>query len=131
MEGLEPRTGLCCGTEPPEIIEIREGSNRYPIDIRRGHKTGFYLDQRLNRARVARYAADAEVLNCFSYSGGFGVAALHAGARHVTHVDSSQPALELAVRAMALNDLATDRFTVDAMDVFQSASGISRFEPQI
>ena len=97
-EGLSPETGLLAGTEPPELIEIHEGAIRYLVDVRKGHKTGFYLDQREARAMVGEYAKGAEVLNCFSYTGGFGLAAQAAGARAVTHVDASADALALARR---------------------------------
>ena len=101
-EGLSPQTGLLAGAEPPELIEIREGAIRYLVDVRKGHKTGFYLDQREARALVGAYAKGAEVLNCFSYTGGFGLAAQAAGARAVTHVDASADALALARRNAAL-----------------------------
>ncbi len=97
-EGLSPETGLLAGAEPPELIEIYEGTIRYLVDVRKGHKTGFYLDQREARATVGSYAKGADVLNCFSYTGGFGLAAQAAGARTVTHVDASADALEIARR---------------------------------
>ena len=97
-EGLSPETGLLAGAEPPELIKIHEGSIQYLVDVRKGHKTGFYLDQREARAAVGAYAKGAEVLNCFSYTGGFGLAAQAAGARAVTHVDASADALALARR---------------------------------
>ncbi|MBR1588416.1 MAG: class I SAM-dependent methyltransferase [Kiritimatiellae bacterium] len=101
-EGLSPETGLLAGAEPPELTEIHEGAIRYLVDVRKGHKTGFYLDQREARATVGAYANGAEVLNCFSYTGGFGLAAQAAGARAVTHVDASADALALARRNAAL-----------------------------
>jgi len=109
-EGLSPATGLLVGAEPPELIEIREGAIRYLVDVRKGHKTGFYLDQREARAMVGAYSKDADVLNCFSYTGGFGLAAQAAGARAVTHVDASADAIALARRNAALspNPAGTD-----------------------
>ncbi|MGN0846270.1 MAG: class I SAM-dependent rRNA methyltransferase, partial [Kiritimatiellia bacterium] len=95
--------GLLAGEEPPELIEIREGAIRYLVDVRRGHKTGFYLDQRDARAAVGGLAKDAEMLNCFSYTGGFGLAACAAGAKTVTHLDTSGDALALAERNTGLN----------------------------
>ena len=99
-EGLECRDGLECleGCEPPELIEIKEGKIRYCVDPRKGHKTGFYLDQRDARSAVGALAKDREVLNCFCYTGGFGLAAAAGGAKHVTQVDVSHDALELARR---------------------------------
>ena len=91
-------TGSLAGAEPPELIEIHEGRVKYFVDVRVGHKTGFYLDQREARAQVGALAADREVLNCFSYTGGFGLAAAVGGAPNIVNVDSSQPALHLARR---------------------------------
>lgn len=102
-EGLPKLAGVLAGAEPPDLVEIREGPCRFLVDIKRGHKTGFYLDQRENRAMIAEFARDAAALNCFSYTGGFGMAALAAGAAAATNVDSSGPALELAQRNAELN----------------------------
>ena len=88
--------GVLAGEEPPERIEIFEGKIRYFVDVRKGHKTGFYLDQRDARAAVGALAKGRDVLNCFSYTGGFGLAAAAGGATHVTQVDVSRDALELA-----------------------------------
>ena len=119
-EGLDPRCGLLCGEEPPELVEIREGPCRYLVDPRQGHKTGFYLDQRESRARVASMARGAELLNCFCYSGGFGVAALQAGAARVLNLDSSASALELARRNAELNGLPAQRFETVEEDAFSA-----------
>ncbi|MEL7059800.1 MAG: class I SAM-dependent methyltransferase [Acidobacteriota bacterium] len=95
-EGLEPRTGLLWGKEPPEHVEMVEGACRFLVDVRQGHKTGFYLDQRHSRAAFAAALPEgAEVLNAFSYTGAFGLAALHAGAQQVTNVDTSADVLRL------------------------------------
>jgi len=104
-EGLPLRKEVLSGKEPPQLIEIKEGDCKFLVDIRNGHKTGFYLDQRDNRALIARYASGAEVLNCFAYTGGFGVTALKAGARAVTNMDTSADALALAKKNFALNGL--------------------------
>jgi 23S rRNA (cytosine1962-C5)-methyltransferase len=105
-EGLAQRTGLLWGEEPPAKLEIRERGRRFLVDVREGHKTGFYLDQRENRARLSAFCKDiqeADVLDAFAYTGGFAVYAAGAGAAHVTLVDSSAPSLELARRNLALN----------------------------
>ena len=102
-EGLPNTTGVLSGEAPPERIEISEHGCRYWVDVQAGHKTGFYLDQRDNRALVKRYANGRSVLNAFSYTGGFGVAAVTAGASEVTHVDLSEPALALARENTGLN----------------------------
>ncbi len=102
-EGLPLEKGLLWGEEPPGRVEVREQGCRFLVDIRRGHKTGFYLDQRENRQRVAACCAGAEVLNAFAYTGGFGVYAGRAGARSVVNVDTSAGALALAAENVALN----------------------------
>ncbi len=117
-EGLPLRKGLLSGVEPPEVIEIYEHQCRFLVDIRNGHKTGFYLDQRDNRQQLAAFAAGREVLNCFSYTGGFTVPALLAGARQVTNVESSAAALELLERNVALNGCDRQRIENQEADVF-------------
>ena len=82
-EGLPPTTGVLTGDAPPELIEVTEGSYRFLVDIRHGHKTGFYLDQRDNRSVIADLACNREIVNCFSYTGGFAVSALKGGAKKV------------------------------------------------
>lgn len=105
-EGLAPRTGVLLGDTPEAPIEIREGACRLLVDIQNGHKTGYYLDQAPNRAKLAGLAKGKRVLNVFSYTGGFGIAAGVAGAVEVTHVDSSGPALALMQEASRLNGLS-------------------------
>ncbi|MCL2104669.1 MAG: class I SAM-dependent rRNA methyltransferase [Kiritimatiellaeota bacterium] len=105
-EGLAYTTGVLSGLPPPNRIEITEHGCRYWVDVREGQKTGFYLDQRDNRALIKRYANGRDVLNAFSYTGGFGIAALAAGASSVTHVDLSERALTLARENTALNTCA-------------------------
>jgi len=102
-ECLPPATGVLAGKDPPDRIGITEHGCRYWVDVREGHKTGFYLDQRDNRALLKRFSNGCDVLNAFSYTGGFGIAALTAGAASVTHVDMSEPALALAKENTALN----------------------------
>ena len=104
-EGLPQRTGLLWGEEPPELVEVLENGHRFLVDVRQGHKTGFYLDQRENRARLPAFCDGAEVLDVFAYTGGFGVYAMGGGASQVTLVESSAPALDLARRNLALNGL--------------------------
>ncbi|HPC35756.1 MAG TPA: class I SAM-dependent methyltransferase [Candidatus Marinimicrobia bacterium] len=118
-EGLELRKGLLLGIEPPELIEICENSRRFLIDIRNGHKTGFYLDQRDNRQKITEFSANREVLNCFAYTGGFAIAALSAGAARVTNVETSADALELLNRNIILNGFNPAGVENLAEDVFQ------------
>jgi 23S rRNA (cytosine1962-C5)-methyltransferase len=103
LEGLPERTGLVCGAEPPVQVEILENGLRFLVDVRQGHKTGFYLDQRHNRAELSRWAAGRSVLNCFSYTGGFALSALKGGAAAVLSVDTSADALALGRQHVRLN----------------------------
>jgi 23S rRNA (cytosine1962-C5)-methyltransferase len=117
-EGLPETCGRLGGDEPPALVTITEGTAQYLVDVRTGHKTGFYLDQRENRALVAAACRGLEVLNCFCYTGGFGIAALHGGATMVTQVDVSATALELARRNAELNGFGPERSQVIEADVF-------------
>ena len=117
-EGLAETAGLRLGEEPPQLIEIEENGVRLFVDIRHGHKTGFYLDQRENRRLVRERAAGKTLLNCFSYTGAFAAAALTGGATHVVNVDSSAPALELAKKNLELNGFTADRYENRLADVF-------------
>jgi 23S rRNA (cytosine1962-C5)-methyltransferase len=87
-DGLHDRpTGPVAGEEPPPLIEFQEHGVRLCVDVRRGQKTGFFLDQRLNRRLLQTYANGKSVLDCFSYTGGFSAHALKGGARHTLDVD--------------------------------------------
>jgi 23S rRNA (cytosine1962-C5)-methyltransferase len=103
LEGLEPVTGWLLGEAQGIEPVIEENGVRMAVDIVEGHKTGFYLDQRDNRRRLAELASGRRVLNCFCYTAGFSLQALAGGAREVVSIDSSGPALELARRNLALN----------------------------
>jgi len=124
LEGLPERSGLLAGDEPPPLVEIYEGPARLLVDIRTGQKTGMYLDQRRNRAAAGSYARGARLLNCFAYSGAFGVHAGLAGAVEVVNADISAAACELAERNMALNGLAERHRAVEAncFDLLRSYS---------
>ncbi|KNZ34525.1 MAG: 23S rRNA methyltransferase [Methylibium sp. NZG] len=122
LEGLEPRTGWLHGGGATEVT-IREHDWRLTVDVAEGHKTGFYLDQRDSRklfADTVRHFGCQRVLNCYSYTGGFSVAALHGGAAHVTSVDSSAPALARAEAHVALNGFDASRHTTLDADVNQT-----------
>jgi 23S rRNA (cytosine1962-C5)-methyltransferase len=118
-EGLPSRCGVLAGTEPPEHVEISENGMRLLVDIKGGHKTGYYLDQRDSRLAVRQWAEGRDVLNCFSYTGGFGVAALLGGAKHVLQMDSSEPALEIARQNAGLNGLDPAASEYVCGDVFK------------
>jgi len=102
-EGLEQITGLLAGDEPPATIVTSENGVRYHVDVRNGHKTGFYVDQRDNRALVQTFARDRDVLNCFCYTGGFSLAAMKGGAKRVVSIDSSGEALATAQKNVEAN----------------------------
>jgi 23S rRNA (cytosine1962-C5)-methyltransferase len=106
-EGLDPVVGLLHGSAEPEPVIIEENGLKLWVDIKTGHKTGYYLDQRDARQTITKYAAGKTVLNCFSYTGGFGLYAAAAGASAVTNLDMSQPALDVAQQNLDLNGLAT------------------------
>jgi 23S rRNA (cytosine1962-C5)-methyltransferase len=117
-EGLGGSVGTLAGAEPPELIEIEENGHKFLVDVRRGQKTGFFLDQRDNRQFLSALARDAAVLNCFSYSGAFSVYAFGGAARSVISLDSSRPALELAENNFALNRCAGDNAELIKGDAF-------------
>jgi len=105
-EGLASQRGLLRGEAPPAEIEVRMGATHWLIDVANGQKTGAYLDQQRNRARVAELAAGAEVLDAFAYTGGFAITALVGGASAATLVESSAEALRTAEREAAANGVA-------------------------
>jgi len=118
LEGLGPRVGVVHG-RLPATVEIVEDGLRYRIDVAGGQKTGFYLDQRDNRARVGRLARDRRVLNAFCYTGGFTLAALAGGATQVLSIDSAQDALALARHNLSANPaLDATRAQWHCADVF-------------
>lgn len=119
LEGLQARVGCIRGVLP-QPLEIHEHGLRFRVDVTRGHKTGFYLDQRENRRLVAMHARERDVLNCFAYTGGFTVHALAAGARSVLSVDSSAEALQLAAEHVTRNGLDPTRCAWWTADVFQA-----------
>ena len=115
LEGLDEQLGWLRGDGPTELV-IRENDWQLGLDIVRGHKTGFYLDQRDSRRKFADYARRlrfGRVLNCYCYTGGFTVAALAGGAAHVTSIDSSASALAMAWANVERNgfDFARASFT--------------------
>ncbi|MBX7071565.1 MAG: class I SAM-dependent rRNA methyltransferase [Pirellulales bacterium] len=110
-EGISLADGLYSGVEPAGPIFITENGIRYGVDLRTGQKTGFYLDQRDNRAAVTRYLRGRRVLDMFCYSGGFALNALkHGGAREVLAIDGSERAIALAGANAQLNAIAGARF---------------------
>ena len=123
-EGLSAATGCLAGETPPAQLIMCEDALQFTIDVLHGHKTGFYLDQRDNRRRVAAYCAGGSVLNVFSYTGGFGVYARRAGAAAVINVDSSHDALECCEENLRLNGLARADDEQIEGDAFQVLRGL-------
>ncbi len=105
LEGLPLRSGLLRGAPTAGPILLHEHGLRFRIEIESGHKTGYYLDQRDNRLFLKHISKSAAVLDCFCHSGGFALSALAGGARAVTAIDSSGPALALARENARLNQL--------------------------
>jgi 23S rRNA (cytosine1962-C5)-methyltransferase len=118
-EGLQPYKGLICGEAAPSLLEINENGSQFLVDLQAGHKTGFYLDQRDNRHFLRAQSSGAEVLNCFAYTGGFGIAALHGKAKHVINAEDRADFIGLIEKNMQLNGFAADRCTNLKADVFQ------------
>ncbi|PFG56201.1 SAM-dependent methyltransferase /23S rRNA m(5)C-1962 methyltransferase [Vibrio sp. ES.051] len=120
-EGLDETTGVLHGEEPPKSVVIEENGVKISVDIVGGHKTGFYLDQRDSRQQSMKYMKNKEVLNCFSYTGGFGLYALKGEAKRVINADVSQPALDTAKHNAELNefDISKKRAVFLNADVFK------------
>jgi 23S rRNA (cytosine1962-C5)-methyltransferase len=117
LEGLKPQSGPLVGSVG-DTVRIGEDGIAYDVDVVRGQKTGFYLDQRDNRSLAGSLAAGADVLNAFCYTGGFSLAALKGGARRVTSIDTSDEALALGRRNVEINGLDADKAEWVAADVF-------------
>jgi 23S rRNA (cytosine1962-C5)-methyltransferase len=118
LEGLEPRNGLLWGSEPDKYSVISENGLSFFVDVRRGHKTGFYLDQRSNRAITRKLVEGKNVLDCFSFTGGFALNSLIGAAASVTALDSSAEALELLRANLENNRLPQERINLIEGDVF-------------
>jgi 23S rRNA (cytosine1962-C5)-methyltransferase len=116
FEGLEEANGILAGTlEGPVLVTLN--GLRFEVDVLAGHKTGLYLDQQVNYQRVAELAQGAQVLDCFSFQGGFGLHAARAGAAHVHLLDQSAEAVAAATRNAAANGLP-EKCTFEAVNVF-------------
>jgi 23S rRNA (cytosine1962-C5)-methyltransferase len=122
-EGLDAAAGdsagLCLHGTLRSPVEIEEGGAKFHVEVDSGQKTGFYLDQRRNRFILREISAGMNVLNCFSYTGAFGIQALLGGARQALNVDLSDIALRGASSNAVLNGIDPDRFTTMKADVFR------------
>lgn len=120
-EGLAASVGVLWGRIPDEAIPIEENGIHFSVDIRQGHKTGFYLDQAENRKAVADHCTGKSVLNAFCYTGAFGIHALRAGAHRVVQMDASSQAIETARRHAAMNGFSEEhRLAHVCADVFEA-----------
>ena len=119
LEGLLPIVSCLRGSLAATRILIQENDLKFNVDLETGHKTGFYLDQRLNRRSVRDLANGRTVLDCFCYTGGFALNAMAGGAESVLAVDASAEALALCNENALLNHLPADRLTTLQGDAFQ------------
>jgi 23S rRNA (cytosine1962-C5)-methyltransferase len=118
LEALPARVGFARGNRNASRCPIVEYGLNFRVDVEQGQKTGFFLDQRENRQRVRELAAGREVLDGFCYTGGFSIAALAGGARRVTAIESSVPALEVARENLSANPFDAARVQFVHGDVF-------------
>jgi len=126
LEGLAGETRLLAGDAAGAMVE--ENGLRFPVDLLGGQKTGWFFDQREHRARVARLARGATVLDAFCHTGGFGIGCAVAGAAQVTLLDRSEHALATAMQAAALNGVAARVSTqrAEAMEALERMVGEGR-----
>lgn len=128
LEGLEPIKGPLAGKNPPDKIMISEYDIDFAVDVINGHKTGFYLDQRFNRRAAAEFARGRKVLDCFCYTGGFGLQALANQCRSLTLVDSSEGALDMARQNIESNGVDRTRAEIIEGDVFEFLREMKRLK---
>ena len=119
LEGLSVSSGLLYGSIPTEPILIKENNIHFLVDVNEGQKSGYFLDQRENRAYLANFAKGKNVLDCFSYSGGFSLYAKNAGAKVVTSVDSSAAAIASVQENYQANQIPFAEENLIVADVFQ------------
>ena len=118
LEGLETRSGIASGDNETGLVEIMENGLKFEVDIVRGQKTGFFLDQRINREKISTLSRDAGILNCFSYTGAFSVYCAQGGAKRVVSLDVSRPACVTAKRNLQLNWFSSEDHPIIEADVF-------------
>lgn len=118
LEGLQNSSRIVFGENRSGTVEIMENSLRFEVDIISGQKTGFFLDQRLNREKMGALSRDASVLNCFSYTGAFSVYCAEGGAKRVVSLDISKSACVAARKNLHLNWFSVENYPVIEADVF-------------
>ncbi len=123
-EGLVESSGLLYGKDVPEWIEIEEYGCRFRVNVKKGQKTGFYLDQRENRFSLRELSKGKKILDCFSFTGAFSIHAGSGGAKDLTLIDSSQEALSVAEEHFRLNQMEKMPHRLIRGDVFEVMRGI-------
>ncbi|MBS6181580.1 class I SAM-dependent rRNA methyltransferase [[Clostridium] innocuum] len=134
LEGLKESKGWYTHRELPDhpqscITSILENGIRYDVDVENGQKTGFFLDQKYNRASIARIAKGKHVLDCFTHTGSFALNAAKGGAAHVHAVDISQTAIDMAKHHADMNGLQ-ERMTFETADVFELLKDLKK-QPRV
>jgi 23S rRNA (cytosine1962-C5)-methyltransferase len=128
-EGLSESSGLLFGKEVPDRIEIEEFGCHFRVNVKRGQKTGFYLDQRENRFSLEELSHGKRILDCFSYTGAFAIHAGLGGAKELTLIDSSEEALGIAEEHFDLNRLKEIPHQLIRGDAFEVMRGLeSRYD---
>jgi len=125
LEGLEERKGYIYGEEPGGPVRIAENGHFFDVDVIGGQKTGFFLDQRVNREKLGKLSCDATVLNCFCYTGAFSVYCAAGGARKVVSLDISRSACATVARHLDLNGFSPQTHPVVDADVFDYLRSLS------
>jgi 23S rRNA (cytosine1962-C5)-methyltransferase len=118
LEGLENNVGVVWGDDKNGTADIMENGLRFEVDVVSGQKTGFFLDQRINREKIGALCRDASVLNCFAYTAAFSVYCAEGGAKRVVSLDISKPACVAARKNLLLNWFSVDNYPVVETDVF-------------
>ncbi len=118
LEGLETKIGFVSGDNENGVVEILENGLKFKVDFITGQKTGFFLDQRINREKIGALSRDASILNCFSYTGVFSVYCAQGGAKRVVSLDISKPACMMARKNLQLNCFSAEDYPVIEDDVF-------------
>jgi 23S rRNA (cytosine1962-C5)-methyltransferase len=118
LEGLENSSGIVFGEDGSGSLEIMENGLRFEVDIISGQKTGFFLDQRINREKIGELSRDAQILNCFSYTAAFSVYCAEGGAKRVVSLDISKSACIAARKNLHLNWFSPENHPVIEADVF-------------
>ncbi len=119
LEGLSQTQGLVCG-HVPDNVEMTENGIRFLVDVKRGQKTGYFLDQKENRAAIAPFVGGGRVLDCFTHTGAFALHAAHYGAQSVLAVDISATALSQALANASLNGIRLETAEANAFDLLRS-----------